>query len=174
MPSADPDSLSLINATLESTADGLLVVNNEGKIVLFNKKFVAMWKIPEDILSSRDDNKAIGFVLDQLKDPNVFLQKVKDLYNQPDAESFDTLEFKDGRVFERYSKPQKVGDKTVGRVWSFRDVTDRKRVEHELKNKIDELGNLTNLTVNREVKMAELKQKIAELQNNPGTTNTPA
>jgi len=127
------NTLSLLNATLQSTADGILVVDSVGKIEAFNRKFVQMWRIPESIINSRDDDKAIMFVLDQLKDPGGFLSKVRELYSQPDAESYDVLEFKDGRVFERYSQPQKIGGNVVGRVWSFRDVTDQKRAEDSLR-----------------------------------------
>ena len=122
-------SLSLLQATLESTADGLLVVNNKGKIVSFNRQFVQMWRIPSAIVEARDDERALAFVLDQLKDPAGFVSKVQELYSQPEAESVDILKFKDGRVFERYSKPQTMGTECVGRVWSFRDVTPRKRAE---------------------------------------------
>jgi two-component system cell cycle sensor histidine kinase/response regulator CckA len=125
-------TLSLLNATLESTADGILVVDREGKIESFNQKFVQMWYIPESIIASQNDDQALAFVLDQLKNPEGFLAKVRELYNQPDAESFDFLEFKDGRVFERFSKPQRVGEQSVGRVWSFRDVTERKKAEESL------------------------------------------
>jgi len=127
------NTLSLLNATLQSTADGILVVDSAGKIEAFNRKFVQMWRIPESIINSRDDDKAIMFVLDQLKDPEGFLSKVRELYSQPDAESYDVLVFKDGRVFERYSQPQKIGGNVVGRVWSFRDVTDQKRAEDSLR-----------------------------------------
>lgn len=126
-------ALSLHKATIESTADGILVVDGEGKIVSFNRQFVAMWQLPRTIVESGDDNRALAFVLDQLCHPADFLSKVRELYAKPDDESFDTLEFKDGRVFERYSKPQRVDAQTVGRVWSFRDVTEQRRAERELR-----------------------------------------
>ena len=125
-------SLSLVTATLESTADGLLVVDAEGRIAHFNEEFRRMWRIPGEILDSGDDERAISFVLDQLADPDLFLRKVRELYDDPDAKSYDVLHFKDGRVLERYSQPQRLGGKSVGRVWSFRDVTERKRFEDEL------------------------------------------
>jgi two-component system, cell cycle sensor histidine kinase and response regulator CckA len=131
------ESYSLLSATLNSTADGILVVDHSGKISGFNNRFVNLWKIPDDIITSRDDNRALAFVLDQLKDPDIFITKVRDLYEHPEEESFDVLEFKDGRIFERFSLPQRIEDRTVGRVWSFRDVTERKRAEEALKRSED-------------------------------------
>jgi PAS domain S-box-containing protein len=125
--------LSLLNSTIESTADGILVVDREWKIVRFNRKFVRMWNIPESIMESRDDEKVLSFVLDQLKDPESFLSKVKELYACPNEKSFDVIEFKDGRYFERYSQPQEIEGKILGRVWSFRDVTDKKKAKASLK-----------------------------------------
>jgi diguanylate cyclase (GGDEF)-like protein/PAS domain S-box-containing protein len=126
-------TVSLLSATLESTADGILVVASDKSISRFNQRFVEMWRIPQDIIASRDDNRALGFVLDQLTDPAGFLAKVEELYAHPLEESFDTIEFKDGRTFERYSRPQLVAGRPVGRVWSFRDVSDRRRAEERIR-----------------------------------------
>ncbi len=116
---------SLLRATLESTADGILVVGSDGHIAIFNKRFADMWRIPTEVLASGDDARALAFVLDQLVVPQQFLAKVQELYSHPDAESWDVLDFKDGRVFERYSLPQRLDGKSVGRVWSFRNVTQQ-------------------------------------------------
>ncbi len=123
------ETLSLLNATFESTADGLLVVDLAGHIVSFNRKFAELWRIPDSILETKDAPRTIAFVLEQLADPQGFITKVRDLYARPDASSFDVLVFKDGRIFERLSQPQRIGGKSVGRVWSFRDVTEAKRAE---------------------------------------------
>lgn len=125
-------SLSLLRATLESTADGILVVDGGGKIVSFNRRFVEMWRIPDDVLSFRDDGRALAFVLEQLAEPDAFIAKVRELYDKPDEESEDVLVFRDGRVFERVSRPQMLGGVSVGRVWSFHDVTENRRAQDEL------------------------------------------
>ena len=123
------ETLSLLSATLESTADGILVVDREGQVTSFNRKFAQLWRLPDGLLGSRDDDRLIAYVLEQLTDPDAFVVKIRELYGRPDASSFDILTFKDGRVYERYSQPQMIGGHAVGRVWSFRDVTERRRAE---------------------------------------------
>jgi len=134
------DSTTLLKATIESTADGILVVDEVGQVLSRNTRFGEMWQIPEDILKNNDDQKLLNFVLDHLKDPQMFISKVQELY-QTDRRGFDILDFKDGRVFERYSEPLMVEDNRAGRVWSFRDITDRRRAEEErarLQNKLQQ------------------------------------
>src|SRR5215813_3950407 len=93
-------ALSLQQATFEATADGLLAVDKDGKIVTFNRRFLEMWRIPDSIIASRSDDAALGYVFSQLKDPEAFLSKVRELYSQPEASSHDLVYLKDGRVFD--------------------------------------------------------------------------
>jgi PAS domain S-box-containing protein len=121
-------SLSLIEATLESTADGIMVADLGGRVMRFNQKFSAMWRVPRELLASGEE-RALANVVEQLQDPQAFIDGVRALYSQPEAESLDTLRFRDGRVFERYSQPQRLAGEVVGRVWSFRDVSERAHAE---------------------------------------------
>jgi len=156
------NTLSLLQATLDSTADGILVVDTEGKITGFNHRFVEMWRIPDHLLTSRNDAHAIAFVLDQLIDPKDFTAKIEELYTRPESESNDIIEFRDGRVFERYSRPQLVEGAVLGRVWSFRDVTERTRLEAELAHQAfhDALTGLANKALFRD----RLNHAVARLE----------
>lgn len=122
---------SLLRATIESTADGLLIVDRWGRIAAYNRRFAEMWGIPWPLSPGAVDGDALSLVRGALRDPDAFLTRVQSLYRAPEAESFDVVELRDGRVFERYSQPQRIAGRCVGRVWSFRDVTDRRRAEAE-------------------------------------------
>jgi len=127
------DSLSMLQATLEATTDGILVVDREGRMASWNRRFLEMWRLPESIVAARDDARTIQYVSAWLKDPEWFQSKIREVYRNERAESFDVVEFIDGRVLERYSRPQLLHGQAVGRVWSFRDVTEYRRSEEEIK-----------------------------------------
>jgi signal transduction histidine kinase/ActR/RegA family two-component response regulator len=124
--------IEIIRTTLESTADGILVVSSGGRIVTVNQKFVEMWRVPKSLLASHDERIVLDHMLSHLKDPEKNLEKVKRIDADPEAQSDDVVEFTDGRVFERHSEPQRIDGRTVGRVWGFRDTTERIRFEKEL------------------------------------------
>ena len=120
------ESEGLLKATIEATADGILVVDENGKVLHANKRFAQIWNIPNELIESRDDKKLLDYVLDQLLYPNEFLTKVQELYNSID-EDFDTIHFKNGQILERKSCPLMRNEEISGRVWSFRDVTEQKQ-----------------------------------------------
>jgi diguanylate cyclase (GGDEF)-like protein/PAS domain S-box-containing protein len=141
-------SMSLLEATLESTADGILVIDSHGRIVGHNQKFLEMWHIDSQVMSAGDDRSLRESVQTQLVDPAGFFEQVQRLYNSPLESSYDELIFCDGRVFERYSQPQWVDGRCVGRVWSFRDMTLHRQLEEELRAQAfaDPLTPLANRT----------------------------
>ena len=123
---------SLLRATFEATSDGILVVDLDGDLVDFNRKVAEMWAIPSEIVLAYDKPRLRAWVIDQVQNPEKFLKKVAEIYREPEGQSYDWVRMKDGRTFERYSIPQKVNGRVVGRVWSFRDVTDQKKLEAEV------------------------------------------
>lgn len=121
-------------ATLNSIAEGILAVDAVGKVLSVNKRFCDMWNLPKDLVEKSDDANLVSFVVDQLKDGNAFRERVSELYAHPEVVSSDTIGFKDGRVFERYTQGLATNDgRILGRVWSFRDVTQDKRAEERLR-----------------------------------------
>lgn len=134
-------SLSTLNATFDSTADGVLVVDKDGRVSACNGRFLELWHIPTDLSVDKRDEAFLRHAILQLKDPSAFLARVRELYVQADASSHgELIEFKDGRVFERDSRPLRHGKKTAGRVWSFRDVTSRVRADQERRKTGDQLA----------------------------------
>jgi PAS domain S-box-containing protein len=137
-------SLSLLNATLESTADGILVITNDGRISSCNQKCLDIWHIPRIAVAGLQSRDLLSSVAPQLETPAEFLDDLESMQTKPDTVGFKTLKLKDGRILERYSQPQRVDSQIVGRVWSFRDVTEAARLEEELRQsqKMEAVGRL--------------------------------
>lgn len=138
-------ALSRQEATLDATADGILVVDNDMNVTASNTRFQEMWNIPDALLAKGEDKALIQHVLDQLDDPDAFLARVQELYDTPEEESVDEIRFKDGRIFERYSRPQCLDGETVGRVWSFRDVTQESQARRETERANEELRRFASV-----------------------------
>ena len=122
---------ALLRATLESTADGILVVGADGRVLNFNRRFKELWDIPDALLRSGQDDALLGHVVSQLEDPQAFLMDVQALYGT-DERRLDIVRFADGRAFERYTQATLLDDQHA-RVWSFRDITERQRMDDALR-----------------------------------------
>jgi PAS domain-containing protein len=114
-------SFSLLRATLDSAADAILVMDERGKISNFNESFVQMWSVPREIADQHDEDRMLAFLLDSVEDPGDFAKKAMGLHSRRDVETSGSVKLKDGRVLQRFSRPQKVDGKTVGTVLSFRE-----------------------------------------------------
>jgi PAS domain S-box-containing protein len=125
---------SLLDAQMEATIDGLLVVDEDRTVVSYNERFVEMWEIPAELVESRSDESLLDWVIDQqVADQDQFVDLVTELYEHPNETSRDEIRLTDGRVFDRYSAPVTGDDGTeFGRLWVFRDITDRIERSQEL------------------------------------------
>jgi len=120
---------SLLQAIHNATQSGILAVDRDGVMVGHNRRFLEMWKLDESDLSEGRKESPLNKILQDLAEPEKFVNRIQELYDSPETESFDLIEFKDGRVFERVSRPQTQEGKIVGRVWSFNDVTRLRATE---------------------------------------------
>ncbi|MEO5718200.1 MAG: ATP-binding protein [Chthoniobacterales bacterium] len=126
-------SLAMMRATLESTTDGILVTDYDANVTDFNQQFVTMWRVPAEVLATGLHQQLIEITRPQLADPDAFQAGLEKIYAERPPETHDLLLLADGRVIKRVSKIQRIGDRDVGRVWSFRDITKRIVAEAELR-----------------------------------------
>ena len=133
-------AVSLLDATLESTSDGILVISNDGLITGINDQYLKLWDIPPELIAAEDPAALVAFIARQLLSPEFFLQKVRELYEDTGKQSQLVLEFRDGRTVQMNSRPQKVADVVVGRIWNFRDVTLTQRAQDQARRALEELA----------------------------------
>lgn len=126
--------VSMLNATLESTAEGILAVEFAGEKVTYNSQFGVMWRIPPAVLDRGDHSEFVAVASSQLTNPESFTLKAGELFRSEGIETSEMIEFLDGRVFERHVKPQQVDGRSVGMVFNFRDVTARIQTEAILRD----------------------------------------
>jgi diguanylate cyclase (GGDEF)-like protein/PAS domain S-box-containing protein len=148
-----------LQCILESTSDGILAIDHHGKVIRFNQRFGQLWRIPQSLLDNKDDQALLSHVVGQLAEPQEFLSKVQSLYGS-DLEATDAISFKDGRVFERFTSPLMLGSSAIGRIWSFRDITERKQLEDQIRQ-LAFYDPLTELP-NRRLLLDRLTHALAE------------
>ncbi len=118
------EMLSRLQTTHDATSEGILIVDRNGEIAEFNRRFAEIWRLPFETLRGMSDEEALTLALKQLKDPSQFIGRVEMLYATPEMSSDDLLEFADGRMISRHTRPQYRNGEVVGRIWNFRDVTE--------------------------------------------------
>jgi diguanylate cyclase (GGDEF)-like protein/PAS domain S-box-containing protein len=127
-------NLSLLRATFESLAEGIMMVNGDGDIIDWNQKFVDMWRIPSHILNSGKGVVSFEYITEQLIDPQSLISDVQYLYQNPEWQGeLPELIFKDGRIYERFTEPQRVDSQIIGRIYSFRDITQKRKEEEGMR-----------------------------------------
>jgi two-component system cell cycle sensor histidine kinase/response regulator CckA len=125
---------AFLEAQGDATVDGILVVDGNGKIIFHNEPFRSMWRIPQHLEDQSNDAPILEYVVSLIKAPDKFMERVSYLYERPGETSRDEIELKDGAVLDRYSAPVLGKDgKRYGRIWAFRDITERKRNEDALR-----------------------------------------
>jgi PAS domain S-box-containing protein len=129
------NSVSLLNATLESTTAGIVATDLKGNITSFNRHFAEMWRFPAELLESRNGAEMVGFALSQLKDGDreKMQHRIQETLLNPEISFADVVELKDGRIFDRHAIPQRIDNCCIGVVVSWRDITERRRAEKELR-----------------------------------------
>ena len=157
-------SVATMRATLEATTDGILVSDAAHPITMFNRRFVEMWRVPESMLHNRDREALLRFTADQLVDGDGYIRRIAQLHSQSPPDSYDILALRDGRVFERFSSIHYVDGEKTGRVWSFRDISERLNAERALleETRVLEILNRTGMLLSAQLDVQALVQAVTD------------
>jgi signal transduction histidine kinase/CheY-like chemotaxis protein len=157
-------SLAMMRATLDSTSDGILVTDGARRVTDFNRQYVEMWRLAPEVIEARDHATLLEAGARLFADPVTFRARVDEIYASSPPESFDLLELADGRVVERYSRIQYLNGRNVGRVWGFRDITDRVRSVRALEDetRVLELLNKTGTAIASTLDLQKLVQSVTD------------
>lgn len=163
------ESLSFLQTALDATVDGILVLDYKQNICHYNCKFIEMWNMEGKIFTTQERGNLLTLMIKKMKEPEAYVKKENELIGSPHMESCDIVELKDGRIFERYSKPQCLDNKIIGRVLSFRDITKYKQVENAVQQSEEkfrsEIAHLERLNL-----VGEMAAGIGHEVRNPMTT----
>ncbi len=140
------EALSLLESTLESTDNGTLVTSASGKVLQTNSRFAELWNISHDLIKTQDADLLFKQAINQLKNPDDFLQDIKAINKDNEKKSFNVIEFLDGKILERASIPMYIESKGHCRVWSFRDITQRIQISRQQKQQLDSLQVKLNVS----------------------------
>jgi len=166
---ATQKSLSFLQSTLDASVDGIVILDDKQHICHYNCKFINMWNIHKEFFETKNQDHLLTLITKKLKYPATYVEKKNKVATEPHMESYDLLELKDGRIFERYSKPQWVDRKVIGRVVSFRDITKHQQAENVVHHTEEqfrtEIAHLERLNV-----VGEMAAGIGHEVRNPMTT----
>ena len=141
-------SLAVLAVQQDASPDGILLVDEHARVLSSNRRFREMWGIPPHLADETADRLLLGFVAERLVAPEAFLARVRELYANPKEVAEEEIALRDGRVFHRYTAPAEAPDGTCyGRLWTFRDITERKRMEAALQAQNEQLRELDRLKV---------------------------
>ena len=140
---------AILSTQMETSPDGILVVDENRNWISFNERFLEMWQVPQDIQDSRSSLDALAWVSEKVEDREGFQRRVEELYSEPDTEGRDEIGLRNGSVFERYSSPMRgPGGRYYGRVWYYRDITERKQAAQALQEQADRIHSLYSVVSN--------------------------
>lgn len=161
-------AIAIMRTTLDSVGEGILVIDEDKKISFSNKRFVEIWEIPKEQITPKQTDEVVSAMIGKAADPEFFTQILDKANSGQDIGPDVRMKLLNGSVVATKTYPQLLEGKNVGRIWSFRDVTKYIKFQEEIQEKVTTLEQLNKTMVDRELKMIELKEKLAVLEQKLG------